>query len=132
MNKAKYINFIKATNGVTFNGVKTNRKEGRLIKLKNIERLISAFSRLSNKSVRLLIYGKGPEKRFLQNKISKAKLDNRIKLMGNVSHGELLQAIQNSWFVVLPSITEISPNLALECLSMAKPIIWLRNWLNVV
>jgi len=31
MSKAKYINFIKATNGVTFNGVKTNRKEGRLI-----------------------------------------------------------------------------------------------------
>lgn len=96
---------------------------GRLIKLKNLERLIKTFSRLQNQDVKLLICGEGPEKNNLRNLINELKLNDRVSLAGNVDHEKLLSIINSCKFLVLPSITEISPNLALECLSLRKPIL---------
>lgn len=96
---------------------------GRLIKLKNIDRLIKVFSEIKNKDNRLLIFGKGPQKNELEKKIIGSGQAERIKIMDSISHGELLQKIYECGFVILPSVTEISPNLALECISMGKPLL---------
>ena len=99
---------------------------GRLIKLKNLDRLINVFKEIKD-SYALEIYGEGPQKREIANNISKNRLNNKIFLRGYVEHSELLDKISRCRFVILPSITEISPNLALECLSMGKPIIVTKN-----
>ncbi|MBU1131510.1 glycosyltransferase family 4 protein [Patescibacteria group bacterium] len=96
---------------------------GRLIKLKNLGSLINAFSRSNNNKVKLLIYGEGPEKKNLEHKISNLNLTGQVKLLGNIDHQKLLEAMAGCKFVILPSLTEISPNLVLECLSMGQPII---------
>lgn len=96
---------------------------GRLIKLKNIDRLIRAFGSIKNQVTQLLIFGEGPEKNNLDKLIQKASLANKIKLMGNIDQDKLLAKILTCKFVIIPSLSDISPNLALECLSMAKPVI---------
>lgn len=95
---------------------------GRFIRLKNIERLIIAFSKLKSDAI-LHIYGKGPDKKKLKDLIKKMNQSERIMIMDSVFHNELIEKISESLFVILPSITEISPNLAIECISMGKPII---------
>lgn len=100
---------------------------GRLIKLKNLERLIKVFSGLQDKNIKLLICGEGPEKNNLRKLVDNLKLNERVALAGNIEHEKLVKIINGCKFLILPSITEISPNLALECLSIAKPIILTRE-----
>jgi glycosyltransferase involved in cell wall biosynthesis len=96
---------------------------GRLVKLKNLKKLIKVFGELRDKNTKLLICGDGPEKNDLQKLIDNLKLNERVKLAGNIEHKELVKIINGCKFLILPSITEISPNLALECLSLKKPIL---------
>lgn len=96
---------------------------GRLIKLKNLERLIRVFSEIKSKNISLLIFGEGPEKNNLQSIIEGLGSGGRIKIMEKVEHDKLLVIIKSCKFFILPSISEISPNLALECLAMKKPVI---------
>ena len=119
-------------NAISVNQIAANQKAsnggslifaGRLIKLKNLERLIFAFGKIRNNDLKLLIFGDGPEKENLERIIKKINLENRVKLMGRISHEQLINEIENCRFLILPSITEISPNLALECLSLRKAII---------
>lgn len=96
---------------------------GRLIKLKNIESLIRVVAELRNKGVKLVTFGQGPEKDNLQRLIGELGAEANILLKDSIEHDKLMSIIAGSKFVILPSLTEISPNLAFECLNMAKPII---------
>ena len=84
---------------------------GRLVRVKNIDMLKNAVSQVkkqTTQSLTLKIIGENP-----------------------MSHQELLQEISNSWLCVLPSLSEISPNFALECIALRKPILLTKeNGLN--
>ncbi len=54
-------------------------------------------------------------------------MQNKIKLMGAVEHKKLMNIIAGCRFFILPSLTEISPNLALECVGLAKPVVLTRE-----
>jgi len=96
---------------------------GRLIQFKNLERLIRVFSKIQQSGTELLLFGDGPEEKNLQKIISGLGAQNKIKLMGAVDHKKLMGIIAGCRFFVLPSLTEISPNLALECVGLAKPVV---------
>lgn len=92
---------------------------GRLLKLKNIDFLIRAFQSIlpsSSKNLSLKIIGDGPERENLKG-------GGKVIFSPAVSHRELLEEIQQSYLCILPSLTEITPNFALECLKLQKPII---------
>ncbi|MFH1780759.1 MAG: glycosyltransferase family 4 protein [Candidatus Nealsonbacteria bacterium] len=91
---------------------------GRLIKLKNIDFLIRAFETIlskTDKDLSLKIIGDGPERQNLNGK--------NIVFSPAVSHRDLLEEIKQSYLCILPSLTEITPNFALECLKLQKPIL---------
>lgn len=96
---------------------------GRLVKLKNLERLINAFAKIDNKQIKLLIFGEGPEENQLKLLIRNLKVDDKIMIKEKVEYKKLLEIISGSKFFILPSITEISPHLALECIGLTQPII---------
>jgi glycosyltransferase involved in cell wall biosynthesis len=73
--------------------------------------------------VKLHIYGDGPERGYLEELIEKYQQPGRIILKGRVDHKTLLSRIEQSLFFILPSLSEVSPNLALECIGLKKPII---------
>ncbi len=99
---------------------------GRLIKLKNLDLLVEVFARISKKidiPLKLKLIGEGPEKNNLKSKIKDLGLESRVIIKNSMPHFELLKEIQKSYLFVLPSLTEVSPNLALECIKLGKPIL---------
>ncbi len=96
---------------------------GRLIKLKNLNRLIKAFSKIKDGNIKLIIFGQGPEKENLLTLIKNLSLEKRVEIKDKIEQEKLINIIGGCKFFILPSVTEISPNLALECLSLRKPII---------
>jgi len=92
---------------------------GRLIKLKNIDFLIKVFYKVlqkTEKDLTLKIIGDGPERKNL-------KADERVVFSGAIAQMNLLREIQQSYICVLPSLSEITPNFALECIRLGKPIL---------
>ena len=96
---------------------------GRLLKLKNLARLLTAWQTLDTQDTILAIYGEGPERSNLQKMIAEQKLEKRVLLQPAVRTKELLAIIARSLFVVIPSLSEISPNLALESLAAGKAVL---------
>ena len=100
---------------------------GRFIKLKNLNRLIEAFKKVSSDRPILKIIGQGPEKDNIESRIKNLGLNDRVIIGKPLPHSELLKEIQKSRFCVLPSLSEITPNFALECIKLGKPILLTRE-----
>ncbi|MBT4349498.1 glycosyltransferase family 4 protein [bacterium] len=96
---------------------------GRFIKLKNIENLIKAFSQIKTNK-KLILIGDGPEKNNLKNLI---KNYTNIKIEAPLPVDKLLKRISGCYAFVLPSLSELSPNVALEALSLGKAVILTKN-----
>ena len=98
---------------------------GRFIKLKNLDFLLKIFNRLAqyDKNLVLELIGSGPERNIIAKVIENMKLGNKAKIINGITHELLLEKIKNSYFCILPSLSEISPNFALQCLSLNKPIV---------
>lgn len=76
---------------------------GRLIKLKNLENLKSAFENISKES------------------------DARLEIVSGLSQEELIEKIKNCYAVILPSLSDISPNFILDAIKLNKPFILTRE-----
>ena len=99
---------------------------GRLLKLKNLDTLIEIFNKIlkiSENQLSLRIIGQGPEENNLKSKIKELKLENNVSIENAIPHQELLKEIQKSYLCVLPSLTDITPNFALDCIKLRKPIL---------
>lgn len=93
---------------------------GRLIKLKNLGRLIEA---VKDTDKELVIIGDGPEKERLINLVKKLGLENRIRFKDRMPAEQLAKEISQSHFTIVPSISEISPNTVLESIKLNKPVL---------
>ena len=96
---------------------------GRFIKLKNIENLIKAFSQIKTDK-NLVIIGDGPEKKRLESLV---KNYHNIKIEGQLTPIKLKERLSNAHAFILPSVSELSPNSALEALSAGKLVILTEN-----
>lgn len=102
---------------------------GRFIKLKNLSRLVEAFGKVltfDNPPI-LKIIGKGPELENLKSLIADLKLEDRITIAKPLPQESLWEEIRKSRFCVLPSLSEITPNFALECIKLGTPILLTRE-----
>lgn len=93
---------------------------GRISKVKNLDKLIIAFSNLKMDNIKLKIVGDGPEFNNIKEKVS--KLSN-IELMHGLSYKELENEILESDVVVNISLTDINPNIISESLYLGKKVI---------
>ena len=105
--KKNYFNIVSV-------GRLTDQKD-QLIILKSIQLLKKDFK------VRLVIIGKGKNKKLLQNFISRYKLQDKIKLLGYLKNP--YPYIHNSDAVILTSKFEGLPNILLEAQYLKKYII---------
>lgn len=94
---------------------------GRLVKLKNHGSLIQAIAKTGNKNITLDIIGGGEEHSHLSRLIEKYALQDRVKIIGEMSKDHLYQKMTNCDCLVHPSYTEGMPNVVLEALSMGIP-----------
>ncbi len=105
----------------------TNKKTivyaGRIIKLKNLRRLIEAFSDSAFGEYSLVMLGDGPEVASLLEYAKSIDVDGRVSIQSERSRDEIYRAIHESVFCVLVSYGDVSPNFAYESLSLGKALV---------
>lgn len=99
---------------------------GRLIKLKNLDLLIRAYQR-TGASQKLLLVGEGPQESNLRSQIRKLGLEQKILLTGPMLPEQLTALLAESYLMIVPSLTELNPNVVLEALSLGLPVLLTRE-----
>ncbi len=94
----------------------------RLVRFKNLESLVHAMSLLSE-DILLTIVGEGPCKGALFSLMKKLKLDGRIAFATPLHGSEKREIFNMHEAIVIPSLTDISPNAALEAASTGLPVL---------
>ena len=92
---------------------------GRLVPLKNVDKLIEAHQ-YTQSPYNLRIIGEGPDRPRLEKRSSNI---SNITFTGQVPHDQLGQHLQRAAYVVLPSLTDLSPNVLLEASSYHVPVL---------
>jgi len=96
---------------------------GRLHECKKVDSLIEIFSKLKNKSCKLLIIGDGEELIRIKNLIKELKLENRVELLGYLDQNEIANYLVKSKVFCMTSLTEGLPMVLLEAMSYGVPCI---------
>ena len=94
---------------------------GRLIKLKNLTSVIEAIKDIDN--AKMTIVGNGPEKEHLREMIQELDMIDRVHFKKRMPLEDLAKEILRSHFTIIPSVSEISPNIALESIRLNKPVL---------
>ena len=93
---------------------------GRLVKTKGLGYLIESMKDVDSK---LILCGKGPEKKRLERLIKRYGLGDRIETRGYVSEEEKERLMSTCKFFVMPSLFESFGLAAVEVMSFGRPII---------
>lgn len=129
--KAKYYNFPTYTNLSLFFKEKNTAFEkyilfvGVLYKIKGVEYLIEAFSRIapSFPDFKLKIIGEGPEKENLENMVKDFGMSDRVEFLGKLSLERTKDVMKNCYLLCLPSLSEGLPRVIMEAMALKKPVV---------
>ncbi|MDA1209175.1 MAG: glycosyltransferase family 4 protein [bacterium] len=94
---------------------------GRFVQFKNLHALLKAMTRLMD--VRLTLIGDGPMTKSLKKKTNDLLLDKRVTFLPPISGEEKVRAFQEYDLLIIPSVTDISPNTALEACAAGMPVL---------
>lgn len=100
---------------------------GKLIEHKRAQDAIEAMTFLKDLKVSLLVMGSGSQESRLRDKVQSLGLDNRVKFLGFVNQGELVQYFLLSDLLVFPSSKEPFGAIASEVLQFGLPIVASKN-----
>lgn len=98
---------------------------GNLIKTKGVYELMSAAEQLltSGKKYKFHIIGNGPERGPLEAIVKEQNLGSSITIHGTVNHSEVVNFLQSSHLLLLPSYQEGVPNVIMESLACGVPVV---------
>lgn len=96
---------------------------GRLLEYKAMDLLISAFARVRDRGVKLIITGDGPKRAELSALIATLGLGERVQLVGRVSREENHRLMSQSLFCVFPALREAFGHINLEAMAAWKPVV---------
>src|SRR3989338_2952885 len=98
---------------------------GRLVPWKGFGALIEIMPELfkENPNFKLLIVGEGPQKENLKSQISNLKLNEKVILLGKVSHAELEAYLKMAKMFVLNTAYEGLSHQLLEALAAELPVV---------
>ena len=94
---------------------------GRLVKTKGLEYLVEAMKDVDHK---LIICGKGPEEKPLEQLIMKLGLSDRVIMKGWVEEDEKESLMGSCRFFVMPSLYESLGLAAIELMACGRPIVY--------
>ena len=98
---------------------------GRLVPWKGFSALIEIMPDLlqKNPNFQLVIGGEGPERNNLESKIKKLQLEDKIKLIGQISHEKIPLYLKSADLFVLNTGYEGLSHIILEAMAVGVPII---------
>src|SRR3989344_1363405 len=98
---------------------------GRFVGFKNLPALIAAMKDLP--ATKLTLVGDGPMKNRLQKQVRELGIIDRVEFQPTVHGEEKLKIFAAHDALVIPSVTELSPNSALEARSAGLPVLLTRE-----
>mgnify|MGYP006080569465 CR=1 FL=1 len=112
-----------AKNKITENNLKTIGYTGDLKSVKNLTILFQAFKKCSmtNKNIRLVIVGSGPEEYFLKNLA--CELGISVNFTGQISRLEVLKLLNSLDIFVMPSLVEGLSESIVQAMASRVPVI---------
>ncbi len=93
---------------------------GRFVGFKNLPRLIRALAPLTN--ITLTLVGHGPMESVVRQLVVRFELQKRVRFMEPQHGGDKRKIFDEHDLLILPSVTEISPNVALEASATGLPV----------
>jgi glycosyltransferase involved in cell wall biosynthesis len=107
---------------------------GRLVAFKGFENLIDACGELARHGLDFTceIIGDGPLRDDLQAKIDELKLSPRVKLLGSLSQGAVIEKLRVADVFALASVTDrqgasdVFPTVIIEAMAAARPVVSTR------
>lgn len=99
---------------------------GRALYLKNLYRLVNAFQALAPKGWELHLVGDGPDRKRIEEYISTFS-GAPIRWMGSVKRELLFRQMAESSIFILPSLSDVGPNVILEALAEGTAVILTRE-----
>jgi len=96
---------------------------GRLDYGKRNNEIIDNFSKIKNDKSKLFIIGDGKEFNNLVRQVKELKLENRVEMVGYLSHEDQKKYFLNSCCFLMASITEGLPMVLLEAMSFGVPCV---------
>ena len=99
---------------------------GRLTRQKGIDVLFRAMTRLRDLDFTLDIAGDGPDRQLLESMARELGLAERVRFLGWVPRERIPQTFANASAFVLASRIEGMPNVVLEAMAYARPVICTR------
>ena len=99
---------------------------GRLVSLKQFDRLIDAVSELrirSPRDVRLVIVGSGPQRKALEVAAEKSGVSDIVTFTGNLTRAHVYKQLAASDLFVMPSKSEGFCNAVVEAMAMGLPVL---------
>lgn len=95
---------------------------GRMLYLKNLHRFLEAFAKIDYRAFELHLIGDGPERAALQDYVAVHNIGH-VVFEPPIRHEELMIRIASAACVVLPSLSDVAPNLILEAASCGTPVL---------
>ena len=100
---------------------------GRFVRIKNIGRLIRSFLAVAGEEWHLEIYGEGPEEELIRETLRQANAGERIRIHSPLSHAGLIERMERAHAFLLPSLSDVAPNVILDCIPAGTPFLMTRE-----
>lgn len=102
----------------------------RLLKLKQIDKVINALHEFNNKSTNweFVIVGQGSEEKKLKHLVKRKNLEKQIKFVGQVSRDEVFRYMEESDVFIMPSYNETFGLVFLEAMANGCIVIGAEGW----
>lgn len=94
-----------------------------LIKLKRVDLLLTAFSKIKYQNISLTIFGDGEEKKNLQDLAKKLNIETKVFFKGHCNRNEISEVYHQSNCFILLSETETFGVAYIEAMAAGLPII---------
>ena len=94
---------------------------GRLVRLKNLKTLLEAIK--LDSELGLHIIGKGPEKNNLVGLVKELGVTGQVRFSDAKDHNDLQKTISSARVVVVPSVSDVSPQIIYESISLGIPVV---------
>lgn len=98
---------------------------GNIVSAKGVQQLIDAFALAGQeeKEVRLILVGEGPERELLEHRAKEKGIDSFVEFVGKQPPDQIVSWMSQSDCLVLPSLSEGTPNVILEAMASALPVV---------